>query len=141
LYEGCYNRHNHGNYETGHFHQPSVTLNLNIVILANKHNGGKTKLWLVILAFAATIATALWYSKAENDKYMLSFLSLILWGTTIMVVVDHTLGFLMEGGEFLEITTEAMVLSGVMVLAALVVWEGALLLKDPRGVIYKRKST
>ena len=98
-------------------------------------------MWLVILAFAATIATALWYSKAENDKYLLKFLSLILWGTTIMVMVDHTLGFLMEGGEFMEMTTEAMVLGGVMLIAALGVWEGALILKDPKGVIYKRKRT
>jgi len=97
-------------------------------------------MWLVILAFAATIATAIWYSKAENDKYMLKFLSLILWGTTIMVMVDHALPFLMEGGgEFLEMTTEATVLGGVMLIAALAVWEGALLLKDPKGVIYKRK--
>jgi len=97
-------------------------------------------MWLVILAFAATIATAIWYSKAENDKYMLKFLSLILWGTTIMVMVDHALPFLMEGGgEFLEMTTEATVLCGVMLIAALAVWEGALLLKDPKGVIYKRK--
>jgi hypothetical protein len=98
-------------------------------------------MWLVILGFAAIIATALWYSKAENDKYMLKFLSLMLWGTTIMVVVDHGLGFLMEGGgEFLEISGEAMVLSFGMLFTALVVWQIALLLKDPRGVLYKRKS-
>lgn len=97
-------------------------------------------MWLVILAFAATIATAIWYSKAENDKYLLKFLSLILWGTTTMVMVDHALPFLMEGGgEFLEMTTEATVLGGVMLIAALAVWEGALLLKDPKRVIYKRK--
>ena len=96
-------------------------------------------MWLVILAFAATIATAIWYTQAENDKYLLKLLSLILWGTTIMVMVDHTLPFLIEGGEFFEMTTEAMVLGGVMLIAALGVWEGALLLKDPKGVIYKRK--
>jgi len=97
-------------------------------------------MWLVILAFAATIATALWYSKAEDDRYMLSFLSLILWGTTIMVIVDHVMGYLMEGGEFFEMTTEATVLGGIMLIAALVVWEGALLIKDPKCVLYKRKS-
>jgi hypothetical protein len=87
-------------------------------------------MWLVILAFAATIVTAIWYSKAENDKYMLKFLSLILWGTTIMVMVDHALPFLMEGGgEFLEMTTEATVLGGVMLIAALAVWEARYYLK------------
>jgi hypothetical protein len=74
-------------------------------------------------------------------KRALEFLSLILWGTAIMVLVDHALPFLMEGGrEFFEMTTEATVLGGVMLIAALAVWEGALLLKDPKGVIYKRKS-
>jgi hypothetical protein len=98
------------------------------------------EMWLVILAFAAAVATAIWYTQAENDKYMLKFLSLILWGTTIMVLVDHALPFLMEGGvEFFEMTTEATVLGFVMLVAALGVWEGALLLKDPKGAIYKRK--
>ncbi len=97
-------------------------------------------MWLVILAFAATIATAIWYLKAEDDKYLLRLLSLMLWGTTIMVLVDHVLPFLMEGGgEFFEMTTEAAVLGVVMLIVALGVWEGALLLKDPKGVIYKRK--
>jgi len=97
-------------------------------------------MWLIIIGLAATISTAIWYSKAEDDKYLLRFLSLILWGTTIMVAVDHTLGFLIGGGEFLELSTEALVLSGVMLLVALVVWEITLLLKDPRGVIYKRRT-
>jgi hypothetical protein len=98
------------------------------------------EMWLVILAFAAAVATAIWYTQAENDKYMLKFLSLILWGTTIMVLVDHALPFLLEGGgEFFEMTTEATVLGFVMLVAALGVWEGALLLKDPKGAIYKRK--
>jgi len=54
-------------------------------------------MWLIILAFAAAITTAIWYSKAENDKYMLKFLCLILWGATIMVFIDHIMKFLIEG--------------------------------------------
>lgn len=99
-------------------------------------------MWLIILAFAASIATAIWYTQAENDKYLLKFLSLIFWGTTIMVLVDHVVPFIMEGGgEFFEVSTEAMVLSGVMLIVGFAVWEGALLLKDPKGVIFKRKSS
>ena len=99
-------------------------------------------MWLIILAFAATIATAIWYTQAENDKYLLKYLSLILWGTTIMVLVDHVVPYMMEGGgEFFEVSTEATVLSGLMLVVGLAVWEGALLLKDPKGVIFKRKHT
>ncbi len=98
-------------------------------------------MWLIILAFAAAIATAIWYTQAENDKYLLKFLSLILWGTTIMVLVDHVVPFIMEGGgEFFDASPEATVLSGVMLVVGLAVWEGALLLKDPKGVIFKRKQ-
>jgi hypothetical protein len=97
-------------------------------------------MWLVILTFSATIATALWYSKAEDDKYMLRLLSLILWGASIMVFVDHVMGYITEGGEFLEMTTEATVLGIAMLITALIVWEIVLLLKDPKGVLYKRKK-
>ncbi|MEM0007894.1 MAG: hypothetical protein QXU46_07165 [Candidatus Bathyarchaeia archaeon] len=97
-------------------------------------------MWLIILSFAAAVATPIWYAKAEEDKYMLRLLCLILWGATIMVFVDHVMGFLMEGGEFFELTAEATVLGLVMLTAALVVWEIALLLKDPKGILYKKKS-
>jgi hypothetical protein len=99
-------------------------------------------MWLIILAFAATITTAIWYTQAEKDKYLLKYLSLIYWGTTIMVLVDHVVPYLMEGGgEFFEVSTEATVLSGIMLLVGLAAWEGALLLKDPKSVIFKRKSS
>ncbi len=98
-------------------------------------------MWLIILAFAATIATAIWYTQAENDKYLLKYLSLILWGTTIMVLVDHVVPYLTEGGgEFFEVSIEATVLSGIMLLVGLAVWEGALLLKDPKGIFKKKKT-
>ncbi len=97
-------------------------------------------MWLIILAFAAAIATPIWYAKAEEDKYMLKLLCLILWGATIMVLVDHTMGFLTEGGEFFELTPGATVLGFTMLTAALVIWEIALLLKDPKGVLYKKKN-
>ncbi|MEM2567661.1 MAG: hypothetical protein QXH20_04220 [Candidatus Bathyarchaeia archaeon] len=97
-------------------------------------------MWLVVLAFAAAIATPIWYAKAEEDKYMLKLLCLILWGATIMVLVDHIMGFLMEGGEFLELTVDATVLGFIMLTAALIIWEIILLLKDPKGILYKKKS-
>lgn len=97
-------------------------------------------MWLIVLAFSAIIATALWYSMAEDDKYMLRLLSLILWGASIMVFVDHVMGYVMDGGEFLEMTVEATVLGITLLLGALTAWEIVLLLKDPKGVLYKRKA-
>ncbi|MGQ9538439.1 MAG: hypothetical protein ACUVTE_02495 [Candidatus Bathycorpusculaceae bacterium] len=97
-------------------------------------------MWLIVLVMASVLSTALWYSKAENDVYMLKLLSLILWGASIMVFVDHVMGYLMEGGEFLEISAEATVLGFVLLITALVIWEIVLLIKDPRGAFYKRKG-
>jgi len=71
---------------------------------------------------------------------MLKLLSLILWGATIMVFVDHTLGYLIEGGEFLELTIDATVLGLGLLTVGLGVWEAILLLKDPKGVLHKRKA-
>jgi len=50
------------------------------------------------------------------------------------------MGFLMEGGEFLELTLDATVLGFAMLTVALVIWEIVLLLKDPKKVLYKKKS-
>ncbi|NHV45521.1 MAG: hypothetical protein HA493_02645 [Candidatus Verstraetearchaeota archaeon] len=95
-------------------------------------------MWLIILAFAATIVTPIWYSMAENDKYLLKYLCLILWGATIMVFVDHTIGFLTEGGEFIELTLDATILGMAMLIVALIIWEIILLIKDPKKVLYRK---
>jgi hypothetical protein len=56
-----------------------------------------------------------------------------------MVLVDHVVPFIMErGGEFFEVSTEATVLSGIMLVVGLAVWKGALLLKDPTRDIQKK---
>ena len=94
-------------------------------------------MWLLILAYSAVIATVLWYVKAENDRYMLKLLSLILWGATVMVFVDHLVGYLTEGGKFVEVSLEATLVGLFMLLTALVIWEVILLIKDPKGVIRK----
>jgi hypothetical protein len=57
-----------------------------------------------------------------------------------MVFVDHVMGYLMEGREFLELTLDATVLGFAMLTAALVIWEIILILKDPKKVLYKRKG-
>jgi hypothetical protein len=95
-------------------------------------------MWLVVISLVATVTTAIWYAK-DNGEYKLSLLSLILWGTAIMVFVDHVMGYLGEGGEFLEMTTEATVLGIILVIVALVVWEVVLLLDDPKGKLKRLK--
>jgi peptidoglycan biosynthesis protein MviN/MurJ (putative lipid II flippase) len=95
-------------------------------------------MWLVVISLVAAIVTAVWYAKDEKGEYKLGSLSLILWGTAIMVFVDHLMGYLAEGGEFFEISSDATLLSIVLVIVAFIVWEVYLLLKDPKGMLIKK---
>ena len=90
-------------------------------------------MWLVGLSLAAAVVTAIWYYKDGKDELKLGFLSLLLWGTTVMVFVDHVMGYLTERGEFFDMTLESALLNVVLVTIALMVWEVVLLLKDPKG--------
>lgn len=90
-------------------------------------------MWLIILATAATLSTIAWYFKAmRNDKYMLRALCLILWGATIMVLIDRVMGYLMEGGELFDVTPEAAALGLLMLTAALALWGIILLISGIR---------
>ena len=67
-------------------------------------------MWLLTTAFAAFIATVCW--RLFKGRYQLGFISLMLWGATVMILADHIIGY--QGGEFLETTTGGMVRSGTM---------------------------
>lgn len=93
-------------------------------------------MWLVVITLAAVIVTAIWYiNDRARETYNIGFLNLILWGTAIMISVDHVMGYLAEGGEFFDTSPSAMLLSVVLVITALIVWEIVLLVKDPQGVV------
>ena len=95
-------------------------------------------MWLIVTTLVAVIVTAIWYAK-DNGEYKLSLLSLMLWGTAIMVFVDHVMGYLAEGGEFIEMSLDAFVLGIAMVIVAVIVWEIVLLVTDPKGKLKKLK--
>lgn len=93
-------------------------------------------MWLIVMMFAAVIATALWYIYDDRrETYALGFLALIFWGTSIMVLVDHVMGYLAEGGEFIEVTPDAALLSMTLVLTALIIWEIVLIIRDPERIL------
>ena len=77
-------------------------------------------MWLVITFIAAVAVTAA-YFPAKNKKYRLDLLALMLWGTFIMVLVDHTIAFLSEGGEFIKATTDGLISSGAMLGMAMLI--------------------
>ncbi|HAP94133.1 MAG TPA: hypothetical protein DCM26_05865 [Desulfotomaculum sp.] len=94
-------------------------------------------MFFIITALAAIVATIIWYVNAPEDKYKLSLLSFIFWGATLMWFVDHVMAYLIEGGEFFEITLDATLLGVTVVLFGLLVWMIVLLVSDPKGVFKK----
>ena len=85
-------------------------------------------MWLLTTLTVALVATVCWYK--FKGKYRLGFLSLMLWGATIMILVDHILGY--EGGRFLELETEGLIGNGTMLgiwmlLPIVVIWTISLL--------------
>ncbi|MEM2878655.1 MAG: hypothetical protein QXG10_03820 [Candidatus Hadarchaeales archaeon] len=89
-------------------------------------------MWLVTTLVAAAAATVAWglSSSGFRRSWRLSTLALMLWGATVMIFIDHILGY--GGGEFLEFTTEGSINSGallgaVMLVPVFAVW-GALVL-------------
>jgi len=90
-------------------------------------------MWLVTTLIVAISVTAIWYVKPKI--YKLDLLSLMLWGTSIMILVDHILGY--EGGAFLELETEGLITNGtllgiVMLIPILILWEIILITTKPK---------
>ena len=93
-------------------------------------------MWLVTTLIAAIAVTAIWYVKPKI--YKLDVLSLMLWGTSIMILVDHILGY--AGGEFIELETEGMITNGtllgiVMLIPIFALWEILLITSKPKAKV------
>lgn len=92
-------------------------------------------MWLITTMLCAVLAT-LAYIVLERKtntgkKYKVHYLALMLWGAALMILVDHTIGYLQEGGDFIEFETDGLVPSAtllgmLMLLPVLGVWAGAL---------------
>ncbi len=80
-------------------------------------------MWLLTTFLAALTATAFAY--VFKNKYKLGLLCLMLWGGTIMILIDHLLGY--KGGAFLETETNGFIpnstlLGLAMLVPVLLVW-------------------
>jgi hypothetical protein len=88
---------------------------------------------LIITAFAAVVATIVWYFKAHKSNIKLGALVLTYWGAALMWLAD---GFfsVAEGGPFLDLSANDALLGLVIVLCGLVSWLMLLLFSDPQKV-------
>lgn len=96
-------------------------------------------MWLITSFIAAVAVTALWIFGPK--KYQFAFLGLMLWGLSIMVLIDHIIGY--NGGTFLEMETEGLIPNGVvlgitMLLPIFIIWEISLIQSKIKGKITTR---
>lgn len=80
-------------------------------------------MWFIIPLFFAITASVLCY--VFKNKYKLSFLCLMLWGSTIMILIDNV--FTYKGSLFLAFETEglftnASLLAVLMLIPIFIVW-------------------
>jgi hypothetical protein len=88
---------------------------------------------LIITAFAAVIATLVWYFKAHDSRIKLGALALMYWSAALMWIVDGF--FAVAAGEaFLDLSADDALLGLVIVLCGLTAWVVMLLAGDPKRV-------
>ncbi len=81
-------------------------------------------MWLITSATAAILTTAVWLYAPK--KYRLDTLAILLWGLTLMVTVDHVLGY--EGGPIIEMHADGLIENGTvlglaMLIPVFILWE------------------
>jgi hypothetical protein len=96
-------------------------------------------MWLITTLIAAIGATILWY--VVPRIYKLDLLSLMLWGASFMILVDHILGY--EGGSFFEMETDGLIpnsfiLGIVMLIPVIMIWITVLIIKKPKKNVERR---
>jgi len=96
-------------------------------------------MWFITTIIAAIGATILWY--VAPKIYKLDLLSLMLWGASLMILVDHILGY--DGGSFVEMETEGLInnsilLGIVMLIPVFLIWIAIIIIKKPKQNIERR---
>jgi hypothetical protein len=96
-------------------------------------------MWLITTIIAAVCTTILWY--VAPRIYKLDLLSLMLWGASLMILVDHILNY--DGGSFVEMETggfinNSILLGIVMLIPVFSIWIVILLIKKPKQNLERR---
>jgi len=92
-------------------------------------------MWLITTLIAALAVTAVWFIAPK--KYQLSYLSLMLWGLGVMILVDHVMGY-GGSGPFLEMETDGLIENGIvlgiaMLIPIFTIWEISLTISKIKG--------
>ncbi len=78
-------------------------------------------MWLIITLIATIIVSAAYLLLKEYRKRLkLSLLALMMLGTFLMVLADHTIAFI-NGEPFIEVTTDGLIQSGTILGFAMII--------------------
>ena len=95
---------------------------------------------LLITIFAAITATILWYCR-KDDTMKFGTLCMLYWGASIMWLVDAIFEYAeLHAAYFTPAAADMLNDSflGLSVVAlGMLIWLAVLLIKDPKGVVYK----
>ena len=99
---------------------------------------------LLITLIAAIIATTVWYAKAPDKTYNLGLLCWIYWGSSLMWFIDACVEYAELQADFFvaeipDLINDAQLGLSVVVLG-LILWVVVLLIKDPKGVLFKKNK-
>ncbi len=83
--------------------------------------------WLITTTVAALIVSAIYVVSANPKKYNLHWLAIMLWGASLMMLVDHLWGYDWTS-PLLEVTTSGLISDGVllgivMLIPVFGIWE------------------
>lgn len=99
---------------------------------------------LLTTVFAAVICTAIWYKNSPKNEMMTGVLCLIYWGASLMWLVDAVFEYAELKAEYFTPSPEKMLNDFYLGLSAvalgLVIWLAVLLIKDPKGALFKKKK-
>lgn len=97
---------------------------------------------LIITIFAAVAFTLAWYLTPKRAELKLSVPMFMFWGASIMWTVDAVAEYIELGVAYFTPQAEDLIndtLLGLSVVAlGTVIWVIVLLIKDPKGVVFKR---
>lgn len=86
---------------------------------------------MTMIAAVATTAVYLIWPKAK--EYRVDLLVLMLWGLSLCLFIDHSLGYMLDGGsgldEYFDVSADGVIVGFLMLIPIYAVWELYVLLK------------
>ncbi|MEX2684077.1 MAG: hypothetical protein Q6373_021085 [Candidatus Sigynarchaeota archaeon] len=88
-------------------------------------------MWLITTLIAALAVTAVYLALPNPKTYKLDWLAVMLWGASVMILVDHIWGYDFAS-PFIEFTTDGLIADGFilgisMLIPVFAIWELAVL--------------